>query len=790
MKIAVVSPSPVPFTIGGIENMMWGLCDTINQKTEHQCELIKLPSREHSFWDLIDTYHSFYRLDVSHFDMVIYSKYPAWMIQHPNGICYMAHCLRGLYDTYHLMNLPLEVPKGNLYIDKIIQYMDDYYCPESLDDFFELVYELKQIDEIPESYYQFPGPLIRRIVMYMDRWGLSMQKTKKYFSISKTVKERKEYFPPRADVQVLYPPSTLKDGMTNEYNYLFFVSRLDGAKRIDMLIRAMKYVKSDIKLFIAGTGPERDNLEVLAQGDKRIEFLGFLKNDEVEQYYSNSLVIPYFPYDEDYGLITIEAMLHKKPVLTTKDAGGPTEFVHDFKTGFVVDFDEAAIAEKIDYFAQNVDEAKRMGEAAYEEVKNITWESVVDDILSKNDRKEEVDQKRKKITVTSTFPIVPVRGGGQARIFNLYKNIAKKYDVEIISFTNYFKKGFWGYIEDGIKEKCIPQSKEHFKAENELEKKVNVPISDIALITQSGLTQEYGKQLLDSISTSDLVIVSHPYLYYEVKKNIENKPFIYEAHNVEYLMKEAILPDSEMKEMLLQQVFDIEQECCKKSLFIMTCSEEDRKKLCELYHVKKEKIVVVPNGVDTEKTQFTNLKKRLEYKSNLNVSNYKIGLFMGSWHGPNLEACERIFEIAQKCPDTVFLLMGSQCQYFEKKSNQYTIPVNVGLLGMVSEEEKTRIFNVVDFALNPMMSGSGTNLKMFDYMAAGIPVITTKFGARGITDTKGLILAEIDEMAEIIQKYQLKEQEKIIENARRIVKTEYDWSVIAQVILKKIDNLI
>lgn len=163
---------------------------------------------------------------------------------------------------------------------------------------------------------------------------------------------------------------------------------------------------------------------------------------------------------------------------------------------------------------------------------------------------------------------------------------------------------------------------------------------------------------------------------------------------------------------------------------------------------------------------------------------------MGSWHGPNLEACERIFEIAQKCPDTVFLLMGSQCQYFEKKSNQYTIPVNVGLLGMVSEEEKTRIFNVVDFALNPMMSGSGTNLKMFDYMAAGIPVITTKFGARGITDTKGLILAEIDEMAEIIQKYQLKEQEKIIENARRIVKTEYDWSVIAQVLLKKIDNLI
>ena len=56
MKIAVIGPSPVPFTIGGIENLMWGLCETINQTTEHQCELIKLPSRELNFWDLIETY--------------------------------------------------------------------------------------------------------------------------------------------------------------------------------------------------------------------------------------------------------------------------------------------------------------------------------------------------------------------------------------------------------------------------------------------------------------------------------------------------------------------------------------------------------------------------------------------------------------------------------------------------------------------------------------------------------------------------------------------------------------
>ena len=40
MKIAVLGPSPVPFTIGGVENLLWKLCETINQKTNHQAEFL------------------------------------------------------------------------------------------------------------------------------------------------------------------------------------------------------------------------------------------------------------------------------------------------------------------------------------------------------------------------------------------------------------------------------------------------------------------------------------------------------------------------------------------------------------------------------------------------------------------------------------------------------------------------------------------------------------------------------------------------------------------------------
>jgi hypothetical protein len=106
MKIAIVAPSPVPFTIGGAEKLCWGLLREINENTNHQAELIRLPAREHSFWDLIDSYESFSRLDLSSFDQIISTKYPSWMVSHPHHTCYMLHRLRGFYDCWHFLNLP------------------------------------------------------------------------------------------------------------------------------------------------------------------------------------------------------------------------------------------------------------------------------------------------------------------------------------------------------------------------------------------------------------------------------------------------------------------------------------------------------------------------------------------------------------------------------------------------------------------------------------------------------------------------------------------------------------
>ena len=132
--------------------------------------------------------------------------------------------------------------------------------------------------------------------------------------------------------------------------------------------------------------------------------------------------------------------------------------------------------------------------------------------------------------------------------------------------------------------------------------------------------------------------------------------------------------------------------------------------------------------------------------------------------------------------------MGSQCAYFEQKKT--CVPQNVGMLGMVNDAVKNKIFSVVDFALNPMLSGSGTNLKMFDYMAAGIPIISTAFGTRGIKEKEHFLITNIENMDAVINSFELNTLSEKIYSARSYVENSFAWDSIAQELCNRLKDII
>jgi hypothetical protein len=100
MRIAIVAPSPSPFLVGGAENLWWGMLAYLREETDPRRRPDQAAVKETTLADLVAGYEAFSRLDLSGFDAVISTKYPAWMVEHPNHTVYLQHRCRGFYDWY------------------------------------------------------------------------------------------------------------------------------------------------------------------------------------------------------------------------------------------------------------------------------------------------------------------------------------------------------------------------------------------------------------------------------------------------------------------------------------------------------------------------------------------------------------------------------------------------------------------------------------------------------------------------------------------------------------------
>ena len=242
------------------------------------------------------------------------------------------------------------------------------------------VYELYDEKNTSENLNQ-----LRTKIHQKDTEELS--KVKHFFSMSQTVSNRLKKYNNIDSTPLYHPPFGENFFYCDEpHNYIFYPSRLEELKRQDLLIETMRHTRSPLKAIIAGDGGQINRYQQLISKydlNDKVKLIGQISEEEKYVLYARCLSVFFGSYNEDYGYVTLEAMLSSKPIITCADSGGPLEFVLDQKTGFIVEPEPEQIAEKIDWLYENQHKAKEFGQnglRAYR-AKNISWDNVVGKLL-------------------------------------------------------------------------------------------------------------------------------------------------------------------------------------------------------------------------------------------------------------------------------------------------------------------------------------------------------------------------------------------------------------------------
>jgi glycosyltransferase involved in cell wall biosynthesis len=340
VRVAVCLPQ-VPFAHGGAEILAESLVAQLRARG-HDADLVTMPFKWYPEarvlsqalpWRLLDLEEA----DGRPVDRVIATKFPSYVVRHPNKVVWLVHQFRQAYEH-----------------DRT-------------------------------AYGQFgEGPFdraTRRAVHRLDR--LALGEARRVFAISQNVAERLERSTGLSS-DVLMPPPQDLDYRCEEYgDFILSVGRLDRAKRVDLLLDAAA-ATSDMRLVVVGDGPDRVRLEKLARRrglDGRVRFAGRVDPEELSRLYARCLGVFYAPVDEDLGLVPYEAFLASKPVVTTWDAGEPVRSVSNHETGLVCDPNPAAIAEACSWLAAHRDEAAALGESGRGRAELLNWDVVVERLL-------------------------------------------------------------------------------------------------------------------------------------------------------------------------------------------------------------------------------------------------------------------------------------------------------------------------------------------------------------------------------------------------------------------------
>jgi glycosyltransferase involved in cell wall biosynthesis len=755
MKVAVVTAAMRSGERGGAEALYTGLVGAV-RAAGHDVSALEVSIDESSFEAVLASYIRCYDVDASAFDLVISTKAPTYMVRHPRHVSYLLHTMRVFYDRF-----------------------DAEYGSAS-----------------PSQRQQ------REMIHQLDKAGLNPSRVRGHFANGRTTFERlyeiDSWWRQVRFNALHHPPALDSFRPPRRGEYVFLPGRLHRWKRADLVVRAFKQVKRAIPLLIAGVGENEPQVRLAADGDPRIRFLGEVTDDQLLDLYAGALVVPFVPVQEDYGLITVEAFKSQKPVITCTDSGETLQFVKDGVTGFVAEPNERALADRLEFLIDHPDVATVMGKRASRSVAHINWERIVATLLSAGTARSRrtvptksaiagaargASAKRAltKVTVLDMQPIEPAIGGGRLRLLGLYHNLGKHLPTTYVGTYDWPGPGYRDHhLTPTLREIDVPLTDCHFAASDEWRRLAGgKTVIDVSFPILAHHSPDYVTAARASAGDADVVVFSHPWVYPLVSDVLDPRKhlIVYDAQNVESVLRYRLLSDSEIGLRIVRNGTAVERDLCRRADLVLTCSHEDRDLFHRLYDIPFSKCLVVPNGTFVGETPGESARR--ETKRGLGLDDKPLAVFLGSQFPPNEEAAAFICSnLAPALPDVAFAICGGVGNAIDGESLARQGIGNVRVTGVLDDAARREYLSAADVAINPMFSGSGTNIKMFDFMAAGLPVISTPTGARGINlSGSALHICETSEFVGALQKVLADEEyaRRLGRTARRLACESYSW---------------
>ena len=267
----------------------------------------------------------------------------------------------------------------------------------------------------------------------------------------------------------------------------------------------------------------------------------------------------------------------------------------------------------------------------------------------------------------------------------------------------------------------------------------------------------------------DVVLVEFPYLVPLAK--LASRGFdcrvVLSEHNVEYKFAQRL--DIPLWRVLRR----FELGVCNRVDAVFTVSKADRDEIAPRLDDGVD-LRVAPNGVDTDRYSPAQAEKAESVRERYDLSPPVLVFHGNLGNAQNAEVVNLLVEavfptVRREFQDASLLLVGA--------GPPESTPESVVCTGVV--DDLPGHIAAANVAVAPMLSGSGTNLKILEYLATGLPVVTTPIGAEGLSlaDGETALVTGSEETATAVARV-LRDRalrERLAENGRELAVSEFSW---------------